>query len=636
MTALQVDCGTESVAWNHETIFPIEPRHTGRSIMAGLMLTVFLVFYVLLLHGFYEPAHPGVDQNGYMVTARQLSQHDRLYFTPHNPLQFAGGNMVQMPDGKIFAKYPPGVGILGAIARIIDRPSAMYLVDPICVILALFFAYLLFRSMLDPFMAIIGVIWLGLNPVTLTYADDANSHGAALGFTVIGFWALLSWWRKGGVWRGIIAGLALGFCCSIRYTEFLWCLPLMAVVFLAVHDRRRSLKEGILVLAMFALPVGSLALINWASFGAPWRTGYWFCQEQTGFAWQYFIGGLTRQGNWQTVLEQMEDMGLFLLFPLAIAGLIRLFWTSRKLGLVIALWAVPSATVYMFYYWAPTNVFNTGYLRFFLDIFPAMIMVALWLLARAVGPNHIARALVVGVLTGVGAGYSAYTMAPRMLNAKNQKLQLLAARRILQQRLKPGSVVFADEQMCNYLNSMGGYRLYSASIFTPQAFNQFNRVAAHIGPIPFQKARARLYARLLGRKTASGQWQPKSLAQVHAIELRIMQRAWRRHEQVAFLIPSNQMWPLVPHEPDVKIHTIAVISPVVIPRWRNTQWMGGKKANPRMMRRRLMRSNLLRRGQRTLLVLSPEKHLRSGSAAISFTRRIVAARQTVRQPLNLR
>ena len=607
----------QAIEWNHATIFPITSSSSRSSTIAGLLLVIFLVLYALLLHGFYEPANPGVDQNGYMVTARMLTQHGRLYFTLRNPLAFAAGNMVQMTDGKIFAKYPPGMGILGALARLVYRPSAMYLVDPICVVMALFFAYPLFRSLLDPFMALIGVIFLGLNPVALTYADDANSHGAALGFTVLGFWALLTWWRKGGVWRGVIAGLALGFCCSIRYTEFLWCLPLLAVVFMAVRDHKRSWRQGLTVLLAFALPVAILALINWASFGAPWRTGYWFCGEQTGFAWRYFSGGPGRQGNWQTVLEQMETLGLFLLFPLALAGLVRLFWTSRKLAMVLALWVVPSATVYAFYYWAPTNDFTTGYLRFFLDIFPALIMVALWLLARATGPNRSARAVVVGLLTAVSVGYSAYIITPRLLNAKEQKLQLIAARQALQQQLKPGSVVFADEQLCNYLNSMGGYRLYSATIFSPREFTQFNRVADHSGPIPLQKYRARLYARLLGRKTATGQWRPKPLSRLHAIELRIMRHAWREHKQVAFLVPSSQIWPLVPHEPGVKIRTIAVLTALAVPAGANTQWMGGIQAKPRMMRRRrlLMRLNMLRRNQRTLLVLSPERHPLIGAEA---------------------
>ncbi len=608
---------------NQDAAFPGGSPPESRSFVAGLLLTVFLVLYALMLQSFYEPAHPGVDQNGYMVTARLLSQHGRLYFRPHNPLQFAGRMMVLTPDGKIFAKYPPGVGFLGAIARILYRPSAMYLVDPICTVMALFFAYFLFRSLLDPFMALIGVIWLGLNPVTLTYADDANSHGAALGFTVLGFWALLSWWRKGGTCRGIIAGAALGFCCSIRYTEFLWCLPLLAVVAMAVKDHRRSWRQGLMVLLAFAVPVAILALINWASFGAPWRTGYWFCKEQTGFAWRYFIGNPAgmppRQGNWQTALEQMENLGLFLLFPLVLAGLIRLFWTSRKLALAIALWVVPSATVYLFYYWAPANDFTTGYLRFFLDIFPALIMVALWLLARAAGPNAMARALIVGLLTMVSVGYSAYTINPQLLNAKNVKLQLIAARQQLRESLKPGSVVFADEQMCNYLNSIGGYRLYSASIFSPQAFAQFNHVTDHSGPIPFQQARADLYVHLLGRKTAAGRWQVKPLAQIHDIELRLMRQAWKKHRKVAFLIPTNQIWPLVPHEPGVHIRKIAVINPLAMPAWNTTQWMGGNQlANPRLARRlQLMRRNLLLRGQRTLLVLSREKHPRSGAQAFT-------------------
>ena len=86
----------QAIEWNHATIFPITSASSRSSTIAGLLLVIFLVLYALLLHGFYEPANPGVDQNGYMVTARQLTQHDRLYFTLRNPLEFAAGNMVQM------------------------------------------------------------------------------------------------------------------------------------------------------------------------------------------------------------------------------------------------------------------------------------------------------------------------------------------------------------------------------------------------------------------------------------------------------------------------------------------------------------------------------------------------------------
>ncbi|HMD55632.1 MAG TPA: glycosyltransferase family 39 protein [Phycisphaerae bacterium] len=546
-----------------QAVFPIpDASHKRGALLAGLLLLLILAVYAFVLNAFYEPAHPGVDQNGYMATARYIAENHRIYTVQQDPLQFVGRMMIQTPDGKIYAKYPPGIGALGAMFRLIFDPAATYLVDPVCAVVALFFAYLLFRRMLDPFLSLIGVIWLAFNPITMLYADDANSHGAALCFTVIGFWGLLSWWQKGGVWRGIIGGLALGFCASIRYTEFLWSIPLLFVLLIQWRSARRSLIECFTVGAAFALPISALAALNWASFGAPWRTGYYFCGEQTGFAWSYLVGGTSGgpggQGNWQSFVEQCENLGLFLLFPLALAGLVRLFWSHWKLALVLSLWVVPSVTAYLFYYWDPDNDFNTGYLRFFLDVFPALIMIAIWFLGRAVGPGGVARAITVGLLTMLGAGYEAYIIAPYMLAQQSAKLALLQTSQVLQTNVKPGSVIFADERTCCYLDTLGGYSLYSTTLFTPGTIDRFAVVADHIGPISLQKSRADVYEKLLGYFTPNGGWQSKSLTELHNMELNIAVRAWADHKQVFFLVPASEIWPLVPRTANTRINQLAV------------------------------------------------------------------------------
>ncbi|HTV47555.1 MAG TPA: glycosyltransferase family 39 protein [Phycisphaerae bacterium] len=548
-----------------QPIFPVMDSQRGAWI-AGVLLILILAFYAFVLSAFYEPAHPGVDQNGYMATARYIVENHRINTVVQDPLQFVGRMMIQTPDGKIYAKYPPGVGALGAVLRLLFDPSATYLVDPLCAVVALFFAYLLFRRMLDPFLSLIGVIWLAFNPITMLYADDANSHGAALCFTVIGFWGLLSWWQKGGVWRGIIGGLALGFCASIRYTEFLWSIPLLFVLLIQWRSARRHILECFAVGAAFALPIGALAVLNWVSFGAPWRTGYYFCGEQTGFAWSYLFsgtsGGPGDQGNWQTFIEQFESIGLFLLFPLALAGLVRLYWSHWKLALALSLWVVPSVTVYLFYYWDPDNDFNTGYLRFFLDVFPALIMVAIWFLSRAAGAGGAARAVTVGLLTMLGVGYGSYIIAPRMLAQQAGKLAMLQTSRVIQDNIKPGSVIFADEQTCNYLDTLGGYTLYSTALFTPGTIDRFAMVADHVGPISLQKARADVYEKLLGYFLPNGGWESKTLVELHNMELNIAARAWADHKEVYYLVPASQIWPIVPRTAYTQIDRLAVWTPV--------------------------------------------------------------------------
>jgi hypothetical protein len=104
----------------------------------------------------------------------------------------------------------------GAI-KITKAPAAgrgfwgMYVVNPLCTVLACFFAYFLYRQAVSPFMALMGVLWLACNPLTLVYANDANSHASTLFCVCAGFWGLVSFLRTGQTWgagahRGGVGG----------------------------------------------------------------------------------------------------------------------------------------------------------------------------------------------------------------------------------------------------------------------------------------------------------------------------------------------------------------------------------------------------------------------------------------------
>lgn len=612
MTNVTIEIPSLPAVRAQQPLFPTVVENHPRRWLVYPLLAIFIGLFAVALAGFYEPTNLGVDQNGYNVTARLLAQHHRLYFVPHNPWQFVGMMMIQTPDGHIFAKYPPGMAVLGVVGWLLHGPRGMYLVDPICTVLACLASFFLFRQAVGNFLALMGVIWLACNPVTLSFADDSNSHGAALCFTVLGFWALLSWWRQGGAWRGMLAGLALGFCTWIRYTEFLWIVPLAAVVIMRYWQMRPPLRQCVLALAAFSLPIVILAVIQWVSFGAPWKTGYAYCKEQTGFSWQYFVGDpIGRQGNWQTVIEQFTNLGMFLLFPLAIAGLVRMFFSHWKLTLALALWVIPSTLVYMFYYWAPSNVQTTGYLRFFLDVFPALILAALWLLNEAMGRDRAVTAITVGALTLLGAGYNLYTIAPSLLAQFSGKLALKTAVDTLHHYTHRGSVVFADEQTCNYLDSVGGYRLYSVNLFMPQSFFRFETVAGDNSPQGLQKARGKLYRALLGRKDAAGHWVPKPRAQIQHAEVKLIDAALARHKQVVFLVHTNELRQVVPQVGALKTKVLNTFYPPVIRPAFNALWAAWFQPNPAAMRHwQQMQWRWKQQNQWTLLAILPQAHHR--------------------------
>ena len=507
------------------------------SYLALVLLVVILALFTTALATFYVPAHQGPDQNAYDVAARMLVEHHRLYFKLSNPWQFMGDNQVLLPNGRVYPKYPPGTSLLAATTWWLGgHSSAMYLMDPLCAVLACAMSFFLFRSLLDDFAALLGVIWLACNPLVLFFANYGDSHGAALLFTVLGFWALLAWRNYGGFWRALLAGGILGFCCWVRYTELLWCLPMLAVALRPWHRSRRRFWEGLSVIAAFALPVAILAGLNWMVFGAPWRTAYALCGEQTGFAWRYFIGNPAahppRPGDWRILMDQSADLGLYLLLPFTLLGLVRLFWIHWRMGLMLTLWIIPSGMLYLLYYWAPDNL---GYARFFIDLLPALILAGLWLASRAVASQRAATAIGLGLLTLLGAGFNLYHIAPQLLSRVAAKLNLVEARDALRASLPRGSVILADGSMDNYLASIGGYRLYNEQMFYPRFFQKMRRLARHRGPQIIEPLSARHYLTLLARRGPHGKIHAPSWAQLRQDESQIIAQAWRNHKAVAIL-----------------------------------------------------------------------------------------------------
>ncbi|MGN6368322.1 MAG: ArnT family glycosyltransferase [Phycisphaerae bacterium] len=477
-------------------LWPTPEEESGRRWLAVMVFIAIVGLYAYALSFFYAGAHAGVDQNGYLMTARLIAGdrnifsperpapavdvsatpgplpnwtgydrlralftpqlpyplrrdlHDptadllaraaehpmpssmqqwhafdwlrnRLSFVPETPYQFAGRmDIITEPYGpadaaqpaqyRVYAKYPFGFPLLAALGRLIGGIDGMYVVNPLCTVLACYFAYFLFRQAVTPFMSLLGVIWLACNPLVLYYANDANSHASTLFCVTVGFWGVLSWLRTGQNWRAWIGGFALGYACTIRYSEFLLVLP---VLFAALLNFRMNWKRAwgsLSLMLAWSIPIAVLAGVCWIAFGAPWKTGYTYCRESTGFAWKYLSGdfgdGLPgRVGNWETMVTQLNHTGLFVLWPLAIAGLFAMAGSAWRLGMLLALWVLPSTLLYMLYYWAPGGENTLGYMRFFMSIVPGLVFAGLWLLDRGLAVLRGERWASLLAITAFGA-----------------------------------------------------------------------------------------------------------------------------------------------------------------------------------------------------------------------------------------
>ena len=665
------------------------PEDTTRRWIPVVLLLIITGLFGYALSTFWAGAHSGVDQAGYMMTARLLVGEknpefpgtkplsppivkelatnalpgagpapdvprggflntfsswfhfakplgdvvrNRLSFVPESQFQF-GSRMSIMTEPfhdpapgeepyRLYAKYPFGYSLLAAGARLLTgRWDAAYMVNPFCTVLAVFFSYFLFRTAVSRFAALMGAILLACNPLVLYYSNDANSHATTLCVVVIGFWGLLSWWKTGVWWRGFLGAFALGYACTIRYSEFLLVLPVTFAALANLRWNKKALWSSAGVMIGWAIPVVTLAMVCWIAFGAPWKTGYTYCKEDTGFAWKYFIGDNTEPtnrtgvGNWETFLQQMNRTGLFAVWPLALAGLMGMLGKSWRLGLTLGLWVIPSSMLYMFYYWAPQGETATNYLRFFVSTIPGFLFAALWLIDRALAahpgekwsslivatvfallagtwlvyyispgdhaagiisfvsawspavfvaaaflgliglmwryerkamPTHAGLALALAALVSITSGVNAYTFAPQLESMHYGQTNLRFTVDRVFANLPKGSLLFADESMCQQFDSIGGYQLFSTDVMEGTAFSRYKaafdrkeRTADAIDePNPLQFERAAYYMSLLGHQKPNGVWTTRGPVELVNMQREIVDKALARGQRVAFLVSS--------------------------------------------------------------------------------------------------
>lgn len=472
-----------------------------------LLASVLAVLYFGLLLAYWAPAHPGVDQNGYLVGGRFLATSGSTGFTPADPFGFVGNMYVMSNHGGViqdFPKYPIGLSLLYASflwAFGTQTGSVGYvyafLVSPIGAALGVFGVFATVRLFASNFAAICAMLLLGFSQVVLTLADNPNSHAACLGFVVWGGLFLIRFWQTGSIWRGLGAGFLLGFAVTIRYTEGLlglliawtamtmwdwrarggvigaalalagvfviakraetnlppwlvWASALGAlvaggalmVIWLGRFDYRMLARRarigwvarlatfviaggaawalfyayarhavttphwvaftgasvafglvavGALVAPLFerhvwanflrgwaptlgwAVPVGYLVGFNKIAMGT-W-TGYDTTNESTGFTLEDFYA------NWERALRQIHDTGMFFVLPLGLLGMILMYRRSARLATMLWLWFLPGTLLYAAYYWAPER--GVAYLRFFMTLFPPVVLGAGYLLYAA-------------------------------------------------------------------------------------------------------------------------------------------------------------------------------------------------------------------------------------------------------------
>ena len=466
---------------------PAEPR--AWTWLCAVLATALAGVFLATAIAFQVPAHDGVDQNGYLAGGRILAERgtaglstvDPATGVP-NPYAFVGRMWIGADLGtdheRYFPKYPPGLPGAVALAWWIGGPThgptLAYLVNPLCMALGVLGTFVAVRLVAGSTLGLLAAAALCASPTIVLLSTNPNSHAGALGFSVWGVALALLWARRSSWWAAVASGLLLGVAVLFRYTEALLLLPgLVAAVLQLSWRRGRSWGQLAAHGGAWAAVVGLMVAHNLAAFGSP--TGYDPTNESTGFAREYFVD------NWATMVRALDSAGLFLLVPLALAGLVLLIGWRLRVAAVLWAWVLPSVLLYTAYYWAPDPE-GLGYARFFVTILPGLAAaaagLAAWLLAA--GPQLARPSLVyaaAALIVALSVGVNLRGVIPQWQMDQARRLALLDSGRRVLDTAPPGSVILSREsRLLHHLQFVGDYQLIEAGLFEPHAIQRMKDV----------------------------------------------------------------------------------------------------------------------------------------------------------------
>jgi Dolichyl-phosphate-mannose-protein mannosyltransferase len=438
---------------------------------------VLVIANFAAMHVYWAPAHPGVDQNGYLVGGKMFAKTFSTGFTPANPYQYVGTMWVENGYGRYYPKYPLGLSVLDAITLKIGGAKygipLTFMINPIAMALAMLATFMLLRLAVGSFYAVLGMLIVATSSVTIGLTNNPNSHATAICCVAWGMYLLVRWWQSNGFWRAIGAGFLLGMAVTIRYTEGMELLPIALVVLLNLRWKKvRSWAESAALLAAWAVPVVILVSYNWVTMHT--ITGYDPTNESTGFSWDNFTN------NWETMVRQICNSGLFFIIPFSLLGMVMMWKWNWKFTAMLFCWIIPSLVIYTAYYWAPDNG-TIMYLRFYLTIFPALALAAVWSMKRLIeladrDGSRILPGVAVAIVLMVSCGVSLNSaMADVEVDAKTNLALQQGTAKILK-TCPSGSTIFAQAKPLNFLQLAGDYDLYDVQQFTRQSMQRFSRI----------------------------------------------------------------------------------------------------------------------------------------------------------------
>ncbi len=420
-----------------------------------IALAVLLLVHAAFMAFLYEPVSTGADANGYLVQAQLLVNRGTTTYQTDVPLQFTGPHWLQLEDGHIVSRYPPGLALLLAPLYWLGGAPLMLTLNFLLTTLSLAALYGLCALWIAEPWALFVTVVMAFNPVANSWAMQADSHPAIAFFLICGLLFLALWLKQNRPAWAFLAGLCLGFIPTLHYAETIFGAAIAVYLLLQWKYEKQTIAGIALAAAGALIPVVLLAVYNLKVLGSIASTGYTLSDDTHLFGLRYF----QQKALFYPLLLTSAGVG-----PFAITGCIGTVYlikhsSTRKEGILIAGLIVPLTLLYTAYF------FQDQTLRFLLPTFFLYILATAWALKLISKRYPRAVAVIASLLiianVAAGAGQSYFIS----MTQKHSNSQLAKIVHTVESSIEPDSIVIAPMIINQQLDAVGKWRLADESYF---------------------------------------------------------------------------------------------------------------------------------------------------------------------------
>lgn len=433
--------------------------HKSADKFCFAIIALIIVAQFVFMMKYFEPSISGMDSHGYYGQAKLLATTGRPYKTLASEIEFIGYTWNEGKNGRYYTMWPPGFPALVAVVYRIFGPVAGMYVNPIMAALTIMGVFLLCRLWVGSAWGAMAAALYATNPAANLFALMGYSHTASAFFLVWGVYFFGKWMNSRSAKWAVASGLALGFLPLIRTPEIVITafITLFAMAGFRIKEDEDPNGLGLFLIGV-VIPVLVMFTFNHLMFGSFMNSGY----SILGYKFTNVFKIASFQRNCIPYLEKLLSESGGFSFVLGFFGFIYLLTNDklRRFGILLVLITVPVNLVYMSYSVSPDSM---AMRRFVVPTIPFFIIGAAWFIKLTTDKNRVAAIALSAALIFMSTAWGLSLSVKEMKTLKRKNAVLTKITEELKKIVEPGSVLIADEIVCQNLDYFNYWRLVDIS-----------------------------------------------------------------------------------------------------------------------------------------------------------------------------